>query len=160
VPFLGWFMAMTGMIFLNRSNHREAVASLARAGERIRAGKSILVFPEGTRSLDGLILPFKKGPFVLAVAAQVPIVPIAIEGSRRVLPSNSIALRKHPLRVKIGQPIETKGLRNADRDRLLRRVRDAIIQLHHEIGGPDSVPEAIAERGHEGRAVSPPPLTS
>ena len=121
VPFLGWFMAMTGMIFINRSNSREAVASLARAGERIRSGKSILVFPEGTRSLDGLILPFKKGPFVLAIAAQVPIVPIAIEGSMRVLPSNSISLRKHPIRVKVGQPIETQGLRNADRDRLLRQ---------------------------------------
>jgi len=156
VPFLGWFMAMTGMIFINRSNRREAVASLARAGERIRAGKSILVFPEGTRSLDGLILPFKKGPFVLAIAAQVPLVPIAIEGSMRVLPSNSLALRKHPIRVKVGQPIPTQGLRNADRDMLLRQVRDALIELHRELGGPGSVPEAIAERGHEGRAPSSP----
>jgi 1-acyl-sn-glycerol-3-phosphate acyltransferase len=156
VPFLGWFIAMTGMIFINRSNRREAVASLARAGERIRAGKSILVFPEGTRSLDGLILPFKKGPFVLAIEAQVPIIPVAIEGSMRVLPSRSISLRKHLIRVKLGQPIETRGLKSDDRETLLRQVRDAIIQLHREIGGPGSVPEAIAEPGHEGRS-SPSP---
>jgi 1-acyl-sn-glycerol-3-phosphate acyltransferase len=160
VPFLGWYMAMTGMIFINRSNRREAVKSLARAGERIRSGKSILAFPEGTRSRDGLILPFKKGPFVLAIEAQVPIVPMAIEGSMRVLPSDGIWLRKHPIRVKVGQPIETRGLTVEDRDALLRRVRDAIIQLHREIGGPGAVPEAIAERGHEGRARPTLPSTS
>ncbi|MDY7229238.1 lysophospholipid acyltransferase family protein [Hyalangium rubrum] len=160
VPFLGWYMAMTGMIFINRSDRREAVRSLARAGERIRSGKSILAFPEGTRTRDGRILPFKKGPFVLAIAAQVPIVPIAIEGSMRVLPSNSIWMRKHPIRVKIGKPIETKGLKNADRDALLRQVRDAIIQLHQDIGGPGAVPEAIAERGHEGISRSTPPSAS
>lgn len=155
VPFLGQYMAMTGMIFINRSNHREAVRSLARAGERIRAGKTILAFPEGTRSRDGLILPFKKGPFMLAIASQVPIVPVAIEGSYRVLPTGGLALRKDLIRVKVGTPIETTGLRNADRDALLRKVRDAIIQLHKEIGGPGAVDEAIAERGVEGR--SPPP---
>ncbi len=157
VPFLGWYMAMTGMIFINRSNHRAAVQSLARAGERIRSGKSVLAFPEGTRSRDGRILPFKKGPFVLAIEAQVPIVPIAIEGSMRVLPSDGLWFRKHPIRVKLGQPIETKGLTIAARDVLLRRTRDAIIQLHQELGGPGGVPEAIAERGHEGLSRSSPP---
>lgn len=160
VPFLGWYMTMTGMIFINRSNHREAVKSLAIAGEHIRSGKSILAFPEGTRSRDGLILPFKKGPFVLAIEAQVPIVPIAIEGSYKVLPTGGLSLRKHPIRVKIGQPIETKGLKNANRDALLRQVRDAIIQLHQEIGGPGAVPQAIAERGQEGRSPTSPPAAS
>jgi 1-acyl-sn-glycerol-3-phosphate acyltransferase len=157
VPFLGWYMAMTGMIFINRSNHREAIRSLARAGEHIRSGKSVLAFPEGTRSRDGLILPFKKGPFVIAVEAQVPIVPVAIEGSLQTLPRGWIWLRRHDIRVKVGQPIETKGLKNADRDALLRRVRDSIIQLHREIGGQGGVPESIAERGQEGRSRSPSP---
>src|SRR3712207_8399744 len=65
IPFLGWYMAGTGMIFLNRSNRRESMRSLKLAGERIRAGSNILAFPEGTRSKDGRILPFKKGSFVL-----------------------------------------------------------------------------------------------
>jgi 1-acyl-sn-glycerol-3-phosphate acyltransferase len=157
VPFLGWYMAMTGMIFINRSSHREAVKSLERAGQRIRSGKSVLAFPEGTRSRDGLILPFKRGPFVLAIKAQVPIVPVAIEGSLQSLPRGGIWLRRHDLRVKVGQPIETKGLTNKDRDALLRRVRDAIIQLHLEIGGKGGDSEAIADWGHEGRSLSPPP---
>jgi 1-acyl-sn-glycerol-3-phosphate acyltransferase len=135
VPFLGWYMVMTGMIFINRSNHREAMRSLQRAGESIRSGKSILAFPEGTRSRDGLIHPFKKGPFALAIEAQVPIVPVAIEGSLQTLPHGGIGLRRHDIRVKVGQPIETKGLTSADRDALMRRVRDAVIQLHREIGG-------------------------
>ncbi|HYH96007.1 lysophospholipid acyltransferase family protein [Hyalangium sp.] len=160
VPFLGWYMAMTGMIFINRSNHRKAVSSLERAGERIRSGKSILAFPEGTRSRDGLILPFKKGPFVLAIEAQVPIIPVAIEGSLQNLPRGSIWLRKHDIRMKVGHPIETKGLTPADREALLRQVRDAIIQLHREIGGQGGVPEAIAERGREGRSSSPSPAAN
>ncbi|EAU69515.1 acyltransferase [Stigmatella aurantiaca DW4/3-1] len=156
VPFLGWYMTMTGMIFVNRTHRRKAVQSLKQAGERIRAGKSILAFPEGTRSLDGLILPFKKGPFVLAIEAQVPIVPVAIEGSGRALPTGGIRLRRHDIRVKVGMPIETQGLTGADREALLRRTRDAIIQLHRELGGPGAVDEAIAQQGHEGRSPLPP----
>jgi 1-acyl-sn-glycerol-3-phosphate acyltransferase len=146
VPFLGWYMMMTGMIFIDRSNPRKAVKSMALAGEHIRSGKSILAFPEGTRSRDGRILPFKKGPFVLAIEAQVPIVPIAIEGTLRVLPTGSVRLRKHPIRVKVGRPIETKGLTSANREALIRQVRDTIIQLHQEIGGPGGVPETPTER--------------
>jgi 1-acyl-sn-glycerol-3-phosphate acyltransferase len=160
VPFLGWYMAMTGMIFINRSNHREAVKSLERAGERIRSGKSVLAFPEGTRSRDGLILPFKKGPFVLAIEAQVPIVPVAIDGSFQSMPRGWIWLRRHDIRVKVGQPIETKGLKNEDRDALLRQVRSAIIQLHREIGGKGGHFEEIAERGREGRLLPAPPSST
>jgi 1-acyl-sn-glycerol-3-phosphate acyltransferase len=156
VPFLGWYMAMTGMIFINRSNSREAVRSLARAGERIRAGANILAFPEGTRSRDGRILPFKKGAFVLALEAQVPIVPVAIEGSIKVLPSDGIWLRRHPIRVKVGHPIETQGRPRSDRDALLREVRDALIQLHLDIGGAGGHPDAFAEPGHEGPGIRRP----
>ena len=86
------------MIFLNRSNPREAMRSLKLAGERIRAGSNILAFPEGTRSLDGRILPFKKGSFVLAVEAGVPIIPMAIEGTRRHAPpgQHPAAAPPHP----------------------------------------------------------------
>ena len=160
VPFLGWYMAMTGMIFINRSNHHQAVQSLQRAGERIRSGKSILAFPEGTRSRDGRIMPFKKGPFIIAIAAQVPIIPVAIEGSLQTLPQGSIWLRQHDIRVKVGQPIATQGLTPEDRDALLRRVREAIIQLHREIGGAGGVPQAIAERGREGLSEASPPTAA
>ncbi len=136
VPFLGWYMRATGMVFVDRANREMAIASLAAAGEHIRAGASILVYPEGTRSRDRRIQPFKKGPFVVALAAGVPIVPIAIEGSGAVLPRDSFALRPGPVRVKVGEPIPTAGLTESDRDALMRRVREAMIALHRDIGGP------------------------
>jgi 1-acyl-sn-glycerol-3-phosphate acyltransferase len=157
VPFLGWYMAATGMVFINRTNRQEAVRSLAKAGERIRAGANILAFPEGTRSRDGRILPFKKGAFVLAITAQVPIVPVAIEGSIKVLPSDGIWLRRHPIRVKVGPPIPTKGLTSADRDRLVRQVRDALIQMNEELGGPGGDREAtIAREAREPTGTTAP----
>lgn len=154
VPFLGWYMAFTGMIFINRSNRREAVRSLADAGERIRQGSNILAYPEGTRSPDGSILPFKKGPFVLALEAKVPIIPVAIEGSGAVLPRDGFRIRPGVIRMKVGDPIQTADLKPEDRDDLLRRTRDAIIQLHREIGGKGGDDDAIAAAGVEGRSAS------
>jgi 1-acyl-sn-glycerol-3-phosphate acyltransferase len=145
VPFLGQYMAMTGMVFINRSRRAEAVKSLALAGERIREGAHILAFPEGTRSHDGRLLPFKKGVFMLALEAQVPLVPVAIEGSRQVLAPGSLWLRRHPIRVKVGQPIQTQGRAPADRDALMREVREALAGLHRDIGGPGDAP-ALATR--------------
>jgi 1-acyl-sn-glycerol-3-phosphate acyltransferase len=155
VPFLGWYMEMTGMIFINRSNRREAVLSLRKAGERIRAGSNILVFPEGTRSKDGRIQPFKKGPFLLALEAQVPIVPVAIEGAWRALPTGTLRMRPHAIRLKVGQPIRTAGRTYEDRDALLKEVRAAIVRLHQELGGEGGVGEDIAAPGVEGLGRDP-----
>lgn len=146
VPFIGWYMWITGMIFVDRSSRTRAVASLRRAGERIRNGASILVFPEGTRSRDRKILPFKKGPFALALEARVPIVPVAIEASGLVLPANAWTFRPGTIRVKVGQPISTEGRSEDDREALSREVREAIIRLHQEIGGQGGDAEAIAPR--------------
>jgi 1-acyl-sn-glycerol-3-phosphate acyltransferase len=152
VPFLGWYMWLTGMIFVDRSNRTKALRSLALAGARIRGGANILAYPEGTRSRDGAILPFKKGPFVLALEAGVPIIPVAIEGSGRVLPSDGFRIRAGEVRLKIGMPIETAGRSPQQRDDLLREVRDAIISLSRDLGGPGGDAEAIAAVGVEGRA--------
>ena len=81
MPIFGWYMRIGGHIPVDRSNRQRAVASLSQAGEAVRAGTSIVVFPEGTRSRTGRIQAFKKGPFVVAQQAGVPIVPIAISGS-------------------------------------------------------------------------------
>src|SRR4051812_14927995 len=109
VPFVGWYMRMTGMVFVDRSNRARAVASLGRAGEQVRNGASLLVFPEGTRSRDRKIQAFKKGPFALALAARVPIVPVAVEASGLVLPANAWTFHPGTIRVKVGQPISTEG---------------------------------------------------
>lgn len=151
VPFLGWYMWATRMIFINRSQRSAAVKSLQAAGEHIRSGRNIIVYPEGTRSRDLTIMPFKKGPFMLALEAQVPIVPVAIDGTGAVLPSDGFRIRPGKVRMKIGTPIPTKGLGPADRDELMKRVRNAIIELHRQIGGKGGDENAIADAGVEGK---------
>lgn len=150
VPFLGWYMWRTRMVFVDRKNRDQALASLAAAGEQIRGGASILAYPEGTRS-NGEILPFKKGPFVVALEAGVPIVPVAIDGSYRLLPRGGLRIRPTTVRVRIGEPIPTRGLGQDDLEALIRRVRDAVIDLHLSIGGAGGDRgAAIALPGQEG----------
>lgn len=152
VPFLGWYMSATGMVFIERKDRKSAVESLDEACRKIREhGISILVYPEGTRSADGQILPLKKGPFVMAIQAGVPIVPVAIEGSGYVLGRDSGRLRPGTVHLKVGEPIETAGLGPGDRDDLMRRVRDRLIDLHLEIGGKGGDRSlAISAEGREG----------
>ena len=130
VPFLGWYMSWTGMVFVDRSNSTQAVNTLNAAADRVRGGISLLAYPEGTRSRDGSILPFKKGPFVLALQAGVPIVPMAIAGSRAVMPAHLRPFRPGVVRLAIGSPIPTAGLSMEQRDELVRRVREAVVSLH------------------------------
>jgi 1-acyl-sn-glycerol-3-phosphate acyltransferase len=135
VPFLGWYMLADRHVFIDRTNRAEAVRSLKAAGEQIRNGFSVVMFPEGTRTRDGRILPFKKGPFRLALAAQVPVVPLALEGARNAWPKGKLWITPGTLTLKVGKPIATAGLQQADRERLVIQVRHAIIDLHTSIGG-------------------------
>ena len=135
VPLLGHYIRTTGMISVDRGNSAHARRSIQTAADRMRAGASVLAFPEGTRSLDGSIGPFKKGAFVVAIAAQVPVVPVAIEGAQRVLPRDGFQVRPGVVRVRLGSPLPTAGLRYDDRDLLLDRVRQSLITHHRLIGG-------------------------
>jgi 1-acyl-sn-glycerol-3-phosphate acyltransferase len=147
VPFLGWYMWATGMIFVNRSDRTQSVKSIAEAGARIRGGVNILAFPEGTRSKSGDVLPFKKGAFILAIEAGVPVVPVAISNSGRILPTGTFSIRPGTVRMKIGAPIPTAGRGLDDRDALAKEVREAIIALKRELGdGQDSVPARDSAR--------------
>jgi 1-acyl-sn-glycerol-3-phosphate acyltransferase len=152
LPVFGWYLRVGGHIPVDRSNHQRAVASLARAGEAVRAGTSIVVFPEGTRSRTGRIQPFKKGPFVVAKEAGVPIVPIAISGSGAVTPSKHIEVHPAPIRVAIGDPVDPAAF--ADKESLLAEVRRRIVELHRSIGGlgGDEEPAPAASTG-----AAPPP---
>lgn len=153
VPFLGWYMWATDMIFVDRSKSDKAIKSLREAGRLIREGASVVAFPEGTRSSDGTIAPFKKGIFVVAIESGVPVVPCAIEGSRHVWPKNTFRFRPHPIRVAIGKPIPTEGLSYEDREVLVEEVHDAVVDLHLTIGGlgegssaPIELPENESEK--------------
>jgi len=110
IPLLGLAMRTLGYVMIDRSDHEKAVKSLKNAAERIRSGTSIFIFPEGTRSCDGkLQYPFKKGGFHLAIEAGVPVVPIAVLGSREVLPKHGMRVKPGKIILKAGKPIETAG---------------------------------------------------
>ncbi len=151
VPIVGWYLQLAGHIIVDRSNTRDAIASLDAAARKIRSGTSILMFPEGTRSPDRRILPFKKGPFALALKAGVAICPITVEGSGKMMPKHSWRIFSGEIRVKIGAPIDASKYGEQDRDRLLRDVRDVVIAQSLELGGEGGDPDdAIAARGFEG----------
>ncbi len=104
-PLLGWYVSATGMIFIDRKNKKKAIESLHRAGKLITNGKSVLAFPEGTRSEDGKLIAFKKGLFMLAIQHGIEVVPIAVDGTHRVLPSNSWKFTPQQVKVSVGKPI-------------------------------------------------------
>ncbi len=126
VPFLGWTMAVAGYISIDREGTRETVKAMNRAAEKIREGMSVLIFPEGSRSPDGSIQPFKKGGFSLAIKSKVPIVPIAIAGTRSIMPKDKLMLKPGQVRVRVGMPFETAYCSMKDRNSLIEKVAAAI----------------------------------
>ncbi|GAC1609077.1 MAG: hypothetical protein NVS4B10_24520 [Myxococcales bacterium] len=138
VPVIGWYLRLADYVEVDRSDRARAIASYARAARQVREGRVLTVYPEGTRSIDGSVLPFKKGVFVLALESQQPIVPVAVEGAQFALRKHTLRLYGHPIRVRVGAPIPTRGLAPAERDTLLRRTRLAVLDLHRQIGGPPS----------------------
>ncbi len=129
IPLFGWVMWAGRFIFIDRQNKLAARRSIDLAGERIRRGDSVLLFPEGTRTRDGTLLPFKKGGFHLAMKAGVPIVPVALRGTRELMPRGSYLLRKGTIRVIVGEPIPTQGLSAEDRAQLDERVRGMVAAM-------------------------------
>ena len=123
IPLFGGAMRRAGYIPLDRSDGRKALKSMRIAAERIAAGTSVVIFPEGTRTLDGSLLPFKRGAFLLAARAGVPIVPFTINGSREINPRNRLELNPGTISVSFAAPVLTAGVSEAE---LLGRVREAI----------------------------------
>ena len=150
VPVLGWYMSMAKFVFVDRSNHKKAVRSLELAAQRIRGGISIGMFAEGTRSDDRSVMPFKKGPFAVAMKAGVPVVPVVIEGSGNLMPKNSWNITPGPVTVMLGEPIDPKQFGD-DREALMKAVRDRIIDLSLELGGKGGNKNTVvAMKGREG----------
>jgi 1-acyl-sn-glycerol-3-phosphate acyltransferase len=127
IPIFGRAMRGVGYISIDRSNRKSAFESLARAARTIRNGTSVLIFPEGTRSRDGRLLPFKKGGFVLAVDSGVPIVPVIIRGTRNIIPKGHFMIRPAPVTMQILDPVETADYTRKTKDALLERIRTILI---------------------------------
>lgn len=128
IPFMGWHLQRAGHIPIDRSSTENAVSTLQRSADYLRDGVCVFIFPEGTRSADGAVHPFKKGGFRLAVQAGVPIVPLTIIGSRAVLPRDSIIFRAGPIEMYIDPPIPTEGLKDEDLARLMERTRTTMLR--------------------------------
>lgn len=129
IPFLGWAIWAMGFIPVDRRNRRKAVRSFDAAAARIRGGRSILVFPEESRSPDGTLQPFQRGGFLIAMKAGVPIVPVGLEGPRERLAKYRYLLTPGPVTVRFGTPVPTTGIPLARREELADRVRDAVGHL-------------------------------
>jgi 1-acyl-sn-glycerol-3-phosphate acyltransferase len=127
VPFMGWHLRRSGHIPVDRRRPREAMKSLDEAAEKIRAGCSVILFPEGRRSRDGKIAPFKAGSFYLAIQSGVPVVPITLNGTRAVLEPDTYHVRAGQTEMIIHPPIATNNLTRDDVDALSAKVRAQII---------------------------------
>ena len=126
IPIFGWALRLSGFVGIERSNREKAIRSLDEAAGRIRKGRSLLIYAEGTRSPDGSLLPFKKGGFILAIQAGVPVIPLTILGSRSVLPKGSLRIRPGTIGVVVGDPIDPRRYPLEEKEALMKKVREAM----------------------------------
>ena len=128
IPIFGRAMRKAGYISIDRNNRESAFKSLAAAANQIKSGVSVLIFPEGTRSRDGRIRPFKKGGFVMAIDAGVPIVPVVITGTRAIMPKGKFRVYKGHVRMDIQKPISTSTYTRETKEALMESVRRVICE--------------------------------
>ncbi|MEC9486154.1 MAG: lysophospholipid acyltransferase family protein [Prosthecochloris sp.] len=114
IPLFGWALKQAGYVMIKRGQNREALRSLLNAASVLEQGRSVHIFPEGTRSEDGQLLPFKRGAFMIAQNSRTPILPVTIIGSSAIAPKKSLKIRKGQVRMIIGQPIQTAGKKAAE----------------------------------------------
>ena len=133
IPVLGWAIRAAGFIPIDRSNISKAMRSLEKAGAKIRAGNSVILFPEGTRSEDGNLRPFKKGAFHMALKARVPICPVTIQGSFQRLQPSTLRITPGEVVVHFGEALDTVGYTensvNELKDELHRRIKSTLEEL-------------------------------
>lgn len=134
LPILVRAFDLAGFVPLERGNRDQSLPAINRAAAALREGHSFLIFPEGTRSRTGDLLPFKKGGFIMALQGGAPIVPVAIKGARDAMKKGSLVVRPVRVTVRFGRPIETAGLAIEDRDTLIAQVRAAVAALLQENG--------------------------
>jgi 1-acyl-sn-glycerol-3-phosphate acyltransferase len=129
IPIFGWAIGRAGFVPIDRKNRRTAVKSFDLAVQRIRKGNTVVVFPEEGRSRERTMRPFQRGGFLLALRSELPILPIAIDGTYDVYSANAKWIRPGPVTIRVGTPIPTAGLTVRDKDRLLEESRQQILQM-------------------------------
>ena len=127
-PFMGWAMSRIGYIPIERDSPKKAYRSMLRAAEVVRNGVSVIIFPEGTRSPDGNLQPFKKGVFLLALKSRAPILPITIQGASKIMRKGDWRTYPGQVRIQIDPPIETAGTPAVKEEELSQRVRSTLVK--------------------------------
>ena len=133
IPVFGWSLWGARFIPIDRGSSRKARRSIDKAAERIRRGPSLVVFPEGTRTPDGALQPFKSGAFVMAVRAGVPVLPVAIVGSYDVVPKHRLSLKPGTVHLIIGAPISAGEGGAEEKEKLKARVRERIAEMQRTL---------------------------
>ncbi|KUK37305.1 MAG: 1-acyl-sn-glycerol-3-phosphate acyltransferase [Thermodesulfobacterium commune] len=131
IPFFGWGLKALGYVPVEREDPKEGFKSILACVERLKEGVSLVVFPEGTRSKDGDLLPFKLGGFLIPIKAQVKVVPVSLWGTKDILPKGSLWLKvgkRRKVGVYLGAPIETTGLSLRDKQVLAQQVKESILK--------------------------------
>jgi 1-acyl-sn-glycerol-3-phosphate acyltransferase len=131
-PFIGWYLRRSGQMPINIENPHATMASLGGAVKALRAGMPLVVFPEGGRTSTGALKPFLSGAAYLAIRAQVPLVPIALKGVYDLLPIHTHHFYPGELKVRVGEPIETRGMSVRQNGELTERLREAIEEMMGE----------------------------
>jgi len=126
IPVFGWALLACGQVMVDRTSPEKARATLEEAVSGLSGNNSVMIYPEGTRSRDGSLGPFKKGGFWMALKGGLPIVPVRVSGSREVVAAGTLRIRPGTVTVEIFPPIETRGKSAADIPELMRRVREAM----------------------------------
>jgi 1-acyl-sn-glycerol-3-phosphate acyltransferase len=123
IPIVGWSMSLAGYISIDRGRAALAYRSIEKAADRVRReGISVVMFPEGTRSTTGKLLPFKRGSFLLALKCGVPIVPVSIQGTRDIMKKGSVLIRSADVKIVVGRPIDVAGIEEAELTKIVRKA--------------------------------------
>ena len=130
LPFIGWYLQRSGQVPIDQSSARAGVTSLGRGVKTLEAGLPLVIFPEGGRTADGRLQSMVAGAAWMAIKAQVPLVPLTLIGTYELLPIHVYALRPRPLKLVVGEPIQTTGLTTRDAERLTTQLREEIYQTY------------------------------
>lgn len=147
IPLFGQAAQAAGIVFIDRDNRKAAFESYRSAAEQVRRGRSVIICPEGTRGRDYHLRPFKKGPFVLAIASQAAIVPTLLYGTREVMPKGSFVIRGGTVHVHFLEPVPTTGYDYEGRTRLMETVWERMADEMRRLYGVHTQEHAVAPEG-------------
>jgi 1-acyl-sn-glycerol-3-phosphate acyltransferase len=147
LPLFGKAAESAGIVFIDRDNRKAAFESYKVAAKDVKRGRSVIVCPEGTRGKDYHLRPFKKGPFVLAIASGAPIIPTLIHGTREIMPKGSFRIKKGNVNIHLLEPVPTEGYTYDDRTELMEKVWSRMATEMERLYGVHTAEHAVAPEG-------------